>query len=228
MKRLSGFTLLELLVALSIFSVLGLGSYQMLQTVTKSNERVRASVATYAQLNLAFAIIQRDFTQYLPRQVRDEYGEPKAPILFDDEDYIIEFSRGGWSNPAGRARSRAQRVAYSVDYEKEVLTRHFWEVLDRAEDSEPISQVLLEGVTDFRVTAFTGDDSSLEDDFELDDAAAVAPIAVEVVITTEAVGEIQRLLQLVEPYIDSGEQAVGSNNSGDNADVRPNEVDDEN
>ena len=199
MRYMGGFTLLELLISISILSVLGLGAYQMLQTVVASNDRVRASSDGATDLNLAFSILQRDFNQFVPRPVRDRYGEPMAPLVFDNEDYVVEFTRGGWSNPAGRSRSRLQRVAYRIDYDEETLTRHFWEVLDRAEDSEPISQLLLEGVTDFRVTGLTDDFiSSFES--EPGQGKQAAPVGVEVVVAMEGAGEFERLFQLVDVF----------------------------
>ena len=199
MRYTGGFTLLELLISISILSVLGLGAYQMLQTVVASNDRVRASSDGATDLNLAFSILQRDFNQFVPRPVRDRYGEPMAPLVFDNEDYVVEFTRGGWSNPAGRSRSRLQRVAYRIDYDEETLTRHFWEVLDRAEDSEPISQLLLEGVTDFRVTGLTDDFvSSLGS--EPGQGKQAAPVGVEVVVAMEGAGEFERLFQLVDVF----------------------------
>ena len=199
MRYTGGFTLLELLISISILLVLGLGAYQMLQTVVASNDRVRASSDGATDLNLAFSILQRDFNQFVPRPVRDRYGEPMAPLVFDNEDYVVEFTRGGWSNPAGRSRSRLQRVAYRIDYDEQTLTRHFWEVLDRAEDSEPISQLLLEGVTDFRVTGLTDDFvSSFES--EPGQGKQAAPVGVEVVVAIEGAGEFERLFQLVDVF----------------------------
>ena len=204
-QKSRGFTLLELLVSMSIFATLGLGAYQMLQTVADSHERVRSSADAFTRLNLAYSIIQRDFNQFAPRVVRDEYGEVLPTIDFENEDYIIEFTRRGWRNPAGRQRSRLQRVAYSLNFEEETLTRHFWEVLDRAEDSEPVSQLLLEGVTDFRVTGFSGDESATDIDFILEDQKVATPLAMEVVISTNALGESYRLFQMVEPYLASSD-----------------------
>lgn len=196
-----GFTLLELLVAMSIFSVLGLGSYQLLQTVGVTHDKVRETAATYTELNLAMATLQRDFNQFVYRPVRDGYGEPLAPILFGEDDYAVEFTRAGWSNPAGRPRSRLQRVAYRVDYDSETLIRSFWTVLDRAEDSEPVEQVLLNGVTDFMVTGFVADSVDTPGlDEALDDTAASIPVGVEVVIAREDFGEIKRIFQLVDPF----------------------------
>ncbi|MEO2181631.1 MAG: type II secretion system minor pseudopilin GspJ [bacterium] len=219
-QKSPGFTLLELLVSMSIFSMLGLGAYQMLQTVADSHERVRSSADAFTGLNLAYSIIQRDFNQFAPRAVRDEYGEVLPIIDFENEDYIIEFTRRGWRNPAGRQRSRLQRVAYSLDFEEETLTRHFWKVLDRAEDSEPISQLLLEGVTDFRVTGFSGDEPAIDREFILEDEEAAAPLAMEVVISTNALGESYRLFQMVEPHLaeSGGESRILADNNPDNPD----------
>jgi len=218
-RQSQGFTLLELLVAISIFSVLGLGSYQLLQTVSASHDKVRSHVETYSRLNMAIQVIQRDFSQFVPRAVRDEYGEALPALQFDDEDYVIELSRSGWTNPAGRPRSEIQRVAYSLDYDTEELTRHFWLVLDRAEDSEPVSQVLLTGVADFRVMGFVDEE---DDDFALDedDVGSAWPLAVEVTIATEEIGEVTRIFQLIDTYVaepstgspgDDGDEGSGEN-----------------
>ena len=222
-QKSPGFTLLELLVSMSIFATLGLGAYKMLQTVADSHERVRSSADAFTGLNLAYSIIQRDFNQFAPRAVRDEYGEVLPTIDFENEDYIIEFTRRGWRNPAGRQRSRLQRVAYSLDFEKETLTRHFWKVLDRAEDSEPISQLLLEGVTDFRVTGFSGDESAIDREFILEDEEVAAPLAMEVVISTNGLGESYRLFQMVEPYL--AESGGESRNVADNNAANPDKPD---
>ena len=222
-QKSPGFTLLELLVSMSIFATLGLGAYKMLQTVADSHERVRSSADAFTGLNLAYSIIQRDFNQFAPRAVRDEYGEVLPTIDFENEDYIIEFTRRGWRNPAGRQRSRLQRVAYSLDFEEETLTRHFWKVLDRAEDSEPISQLLLEGVTDFRVTGFSGDEPVIERQFTLKDKGGVAPLGMEVVITTNALGKTYRLFQMVEPYL--AESGGESRNVADNNAANPDKPD---
>ena len=222
-QKSPGFTLLELLVSMSIFATLGLGAYQMLQTVADSHQRVRSSAEAFTGLNLAYSIIQRDFNQFAPRAVRDEYGEVLPIIDFENEDYIIEFTRRGWRNPAGRQRSRLQRVAYSLDFEEETLTRHFWKVLDRAEDSEPVSQLLLEGVTDFRVTGFSGDESAIDREFILEDEEAAAPLAVEVVISTNALGESYRLFQMVEPYL--AESGGEPRNVADNKPANPDNPD---
>jgi general secretion pathway protein J len=91
-------------------------------------------------------------------------GNQLEPIVFESGDYLIEFTRGGWSNPLQWPRSDLQRVAYLLDYHPEsgdvgseyykderlYLIRLYWQVLDRLDDSEPQMQVLIGGVVDFR------------------------------------------------------------------------------
>ena len=142
MKLVRGFTLLEVLVAMSIFAVIGLGANQMLRTIINTHERTQQSMEEIASLTKALTVLQRDFSQVINRPVKDGYGEPLPPFIVNntasgDDEHLIEFSRSGWNNPLGLNRSEIQRVAYDVTEEGE-LKRYYWLVLDRAEDSQVI------------------------------------------------------------------------------------------
>ena len=132
-----GFTLLEVLVAMSVFAVIGLGANQMLRTIIDTHEITKANNQTIISMVSVITMMDRDFSQIVPRQVRDEYGEPLQPLIVGSGKYDIEFSRTGWNNPTQRQRSILQRVAYQLEDGK--LSRHFWLVLDRAEDSETVN-----------------------------------------------------------------------------------------
>jgi hypothetical protein len=51
------------------------------------------------------------------------------------------------------------------------------------------------------VTGFSGDESSIDEQFSLDETEEADPLGVEVVISTNELGESYRLLQMVEPYL---------------------------
>ena len=188
-----GFTLLEVLVAMSIFAVIGLGANKMLRTIIDTREITQASNQAINSLVRVFSMMDRDFSQIVPRQVRDEYGEPLQPLVVGTGRYYVEFSRTGWSNPAGRQRSILQRVAYQLDDGQ--LSRYFWLVLDRAEDSEVITQKLLKGVESFLINLLNeeGEGTDVWPDFGTELAM---PVAVEVILETKMLGEVRRVFVL--------------------------------
>lgn len=144
-----GFTLLELLVAVAIFAVLAAMAYGGLQMVVNARERTEAQMQRLAELQTAFTVLARDIEQTVARGVRDEFGDSLPAMLApgnarEDEGVMIELTRMGWRNPAGRARSHLQRVAYVV--EDDALVRRYWQVLDRTQGSEPLESVLVEDI----------------------------------------------------------------------------------
>ena len=148
-RRRRGFTLLEMLVALGVFAVIGLMSSQILSGIVDLSDNVRDRSDQLAELQRAMFIISRDIEQMTRRPVRDAFGDSTAAIIIGEP--LIEFTRRGWQNPLRSPRSELQRVAYTVvDGD---LVREFWPLLDRGPDTEPIGQVLLPGVADVEFVA---------------------------------------------------------------------------
>jgi general secretion pathway protein J len=196
MHRSNGFTLLEVLVAMAIFSVVGLGANQMLRTVIDTHQKTKVQIKDFSDLSRAFTILERDMSQTVPRSIRDEYGDPLPPLMLSTGPYFIEFTRTGWSNPIGLARSNLQRVAYDLNEEGQ-LERNFWLVLDRAEDSEAITQIILSGVEDFRINLISEDGEST-DVWPDSDTARLIPVAAEVILQTKAYGELRKVFNFVD------------------------------
>jgi general secretion pathway protein J len=217
-----GFTLLEVLVAMSIFAVIGLGANQMLRTIIDTHEVIQTNTRGLNDMVRAFAMMDRDFSQIVPRPVRDEYGETLQPLLAGTGRFQIEFSRTGWNNPAKRQRSNLQRVAYQVEDGK--LSRYFWLVLDRAQDSKAVSQELLDGVENFQINLLNkeGKGTDIWPEFG---AERVMPVAIEVILETEMQGEIRRVFSLsstAKTIQKSGPGQPGqSDPAGINSEVNP-------
>jgi general secretion pathway protein J len=193
--RAKGFTLLEVLVAISIFAIIGLGANTVLRTVIDTQSRVKTDSDAFSDLSRALAMIERDLSHVVARGVRDEYGEPLSALMIGEGLYAIEFTRAGWNNPARHPRSELQRVAYQV--EDEILYRYFWQVLDRAEDSEPQKQLLLRDVQGFRVNAMDLEGET-DDSWPPLDANAVFPTAIEISLESVSSAEIRRVYGLTD------------------------------
>jgi len=145
-----GFTLLELLVAMAIFALISVMTFQGLQSMIKSREIMGAETERLAALQGAMALMARDFQQIIARPIRDEFGDMQPAVISTAGDgTAVEFSRGGWRNPAALARSNMQRVAYRLKDSK--LLRETWPVLDRAATTKSVSRELVTDVLDFRL-----------------------------------------------------------------------------
>jgi general secretion pathway protein J len=109
----------------------------------------------------------------------------------------LEFSRGGWANPAGFARGTVLRVAY--DWEDDTLVRFSWGVMDRTLATVPSRTELLEGVSDIEIRFL---DAGGEWHFEWPPLRmqgpqrfVIRPRAVEVAVDLEDFGRVWRLVE---------------------------------
>jgi general secretion pathway protein J len=141
-----GFTLLELLVALAIFSLIAVMAYGGLETVLNQQAQTEANAERLAGLQKTYLVVQRDIEQAVPRAIRDEFGDEQAPLVGTT---LFQFTRGGWNNPLDQPRSTLQRVGYSL--EERQLIRYAWIVLDRAQDSKPVRQPLADDIQSMEV-----------------------------------------------------------------------------
>lgn len=210
MHSQKGFTLIELLVAISIFSIIGLASYQLLQTAIEGKNRITRSTENTLAIARAVDIMTSDFSQLVSRRIRDNYGEWLAPLIFEEGDYLVEFTRTGWINPSGKKRSTLQRVAYSFDYDEGTLTRFFWEVLDRAEESAPVAEIILRNVEECLIVPVLDDSVQVQSD-----SASYLPIAVQISIFIESSPIVLRTVRLVEnapsSYVEGPEKGIENN-----------------
>lgn len=144
-QQLTGFTLLELLVAVAVFAILSAMAYGGLRNVIDNSQQTESAMERLQQVQMTMLKISRDFTQLSQRNIRDEYGNTSNYIMMGQgDDVFIEFSRGGRRNPAELLRSHLQRVAYKLEENK--LSRLHWPHLDRTQEMEPYESVLLDDV----------------------------------------------------------------------------------
>ena len=158
-RRQGGFTLIEMLVAMAIFAVVGGISATLMSQVLANEATMGVRSERLGELQRAMLILKRDLMQITDRPVRDMLGEAMPPVMIGSNG-MIEFSRLGWRNPLGARRAELQRVAYRL--EDGNLLRAYWNVLDRSQSSEPLVQQLLTEVrqVEFLVLSADGEEHS--------------------------------------------------------------------
>ena len=188
---LKGFTLLEVLIAMAIFSVISLASFTIFDTVFSGDEKSKAKHQRLNELNRAFIVIERDMLQIARRTVRFNGEAPASGYLhIDDQGFFSEtnavaFVRSGWSNPGLLLpRSDMQSVAYQVA--DNTLNRLYFNFVDPVVGQEPKIRPLITGVEDVQFEFFQQGKWQKEINKEQ------LPLAIALTIQTVDFGEIRR------------------------------------
>ena len=204
----SGFTLVEVLIAMAITAFVSVLSYQTLSTALAGIESARTESERLYEINRAFTVLSRDVRQMTNRPVRDEFGQMASAVsggeLARDP---LRLTRSGWHNSTGAPRSTLQRVAYRLEEDK--LLRLSYPVLDRTTAIEPTETVLIDGVEVFElrflpsVDALEVDRNQVIDrrfwqenwvaDVGFTDKIIDPPAAIEVRVILSDWGELERL-----------------------------------
>lgn len=147
-----GFTLLEVLIAIAIFSLISLSSFTIFDTVLTGDEKAKQRSARHNELQRAFLIIERDITQIARRSIRLNGEVPLKHFIQTSEDNFlgdeqaIAFVRHGWTNPGLLLpRSDMQAVAYRVN--NEILERLHFNFVDAVVGEEAKVRSLIHGVS---------------------------------------------------------------------------------
>lgn len=200
-KYVRAFTLLEVLVAVAIFVIVGalaMGGYNEL---VKQSGIVDSSATRTRAIQAAMQRLVQDVTTLEPRPVREPLGDAIEPALIAESgnEQLVQLTHAGWPNPAGLPRPTLQRVAYRLQDGK--LRREYWAVLDRTLTVEPASAVLLDNVrgVGFR---FLDASQTWHDQWPPPtgvtnvDALRARPVAVEITLDLEDWGTVQRVVEI--------------------------------
>lgn len=203
MKSQRGFTLLEVLVAITITAVIGIGVWQVLSGVILSRDRVDELAEEFDGLQRAMLLLERDITQIVNRSARDVYGDFKPALTSREDDFSLMLTRQGWRNPLGIRRSHLQRVAW--EYTGSELRRRYWLTLDQGQEDHSQDVLLLENVTGFELR-FLNEQNNWEPDWPSEEAMASLnpgsrpdislPLGMEITLEHERFGELVRTFVL--------------------------------
>ncbi len=156
-RRSAGFTLVELLVALTVLAFLGSGTAAVVINTLGQEQRLKAEAEAQQQLVMALSLIQSDLEQLGAGHIRDSFGDDLGARLQIREDGFerLQFARlGRRSFGAPGTDSEWLRVRYRVEDER--LLRETAAVLNPDRSTNWQTQELLSDVDSLRFWVHNG------------------------------------------------------------------------
>lgn len=210
--RASGFSLIELLVAVGIFAVASALAWAGLAAVSRTRQHLAAEQDAFAAVARSVELFARDLGSAVVRPVRDANGAPRPAFAGDATS--VSFTRAGYFGAQGTVQSDLERVTWRQDEHKLVRVR--WPVLDRTPATRPVPRTLDRDVSQV-VLRYLDATGRWQPRWPVPTAAggpvpgvtgSPLPRAVEFRIDFKGYGEVRRVVELV-----SG-QAVRSDTPG--------------
>ncbi len=189
--RHQGFTLLEVLIAIAIFSVVSLASFTIFDTVLRGDESSKLRSDRQNELQRAFFLIERDVMQIAKRSLRIN-GEAPTNVFIQtaDDSFLADnqamaFVRNGWTNPGLLLpRSDMQSVAYRL--EDNTLERLHYNFVDAVVGQEPKIRPLINNVSELSFEFYDGQK------WQEKWSGNTLPLAVAIEIETDDFGFLRR------------------------------------
>ena len=120
----SGFTLIEVLIAIIIMTVIAVISTNILQSSLSSREFTNQSLERIKKINLASNLVRRDFRQSVNVPMKDLYGQPlKATFLSPEGSKRIIFTV--LVNRYSEETSGVRRVEYLFNENSFIRRQYF-------------------------------------------------------------------------------------------------------
>ncbi len=200
-QKARGFTLIEVIIAMSIFAIVSLLAYTGLHSVMSSKIKTEVALERLKELQMAMHTITNDFQYLSNRQAHDELGTRLQKVTTQNSEQIIAFTRSGWRNPANQVRSTLQRVVYTLD-EDNNLIRTYWSHVDRADNERVNERVLIRNIETMELRFFD-DQRQWHKDWPTANSLATTtpgetvnlPAAIEVILEMGDWGKIKRLIK---------------------------------
>ena len=129
-----GFTLIEVMVALLIFSIIATAGVALLSFSVRAQAASGARLDDLGALQRTLSIMSADLAQAAARPVRDEAGTVLPAFVGENGAgqpqnlAMLRLVRGGWTNLDAQPRAGAQKVAYQLS--DGTLQRIAWPRLD--------------------------------------------------------------------------------------------------
>lgn len=150
MRGEAGFTLIEMLVALGITSMIAVAGSTLLVGSLRASSRLQATTGEVTSVDLAHTLIREDLANAV--SIAGRLGRPE-----EGSRPFLAFIRDGWNHPAADDL-RSSLLAIEYSYSDGALTRRAWLRPDPVSTTPYVDRVLATGVTRLSARYYDGRD----------------------------------------------------------------------
>lgn len=221
-KQQVGFTLLEVLIAIAVTVTVAGMAYTFFDSAIQASESSESVLQDVNELETVFQLIATDVHHIIDRKLPSSSvslgnssgnvpafmgGDPTLSATnFLQSDYFLRFVRDGWANPLQQVRSDLQRVGYR--WQEQQLWREYWAEKNQPYDQEPTGRRLIaENITAIKIRFLPKTAKGIANGPWVDEwppsrsssnlgAVGTLPIAFEITLTLEGMGDVQRTFAL--------------------------------
>lgn len=195
----SGFTLLEILIALFIFTIIAMIMTHALHSSIETEAHMEKNAERMREAQMTLLFLSHDLEQVLnrPATVNDQ---PENSLIGSEAH--LQFTHGGFSNPLSRSlHSSLQRTEYGIA--KNHLLRTTWDALDRTQTTGSQQRALLR--IDTVEFAYLDDKGQFVKNWPPSNDANQTPLprAISVILTIKGWGKLKQLYVLPGGYTDA-------------------------
>ena len=145
-----GFTLIEVLIALTILALIGVLAYRAMSALADGEARLAAETSRWTTLDAVFARAEADLRAAVPRNVR--HGNAREPAFDAAVDaagngmFTLTRAASAFGDEPGAG---GQRIGYRM--QGDTVQIAYWPALDNVDAAKPAVYALLPGVVQFRI-----------------------------------------------------------------------------
>lgn len=198
LRTARGFTLIELMVAVAIFSAIAAIAYGSVAALLRARERLENSAADLRSLQTALSSFERDVRSAVARSVREPYGDSRAALVGERGGLTLTRLRSGG---LADAAAQTQRVGYVLEGQR--WSRLAWPVADAAPSTRPRAATLLDAVNGVSIR-YLDEQGQWREVWPAAGVAANArlealPRAIDLRVAVAEFGEVRRIIELPNP-----------------------------
>lgn len=150
----NGFTLIELMVAILIFSIISIISYRTLSSLVATKQIVSSTQEKWSGIGSAVNWLNTSWNHAMPIVVRDENGTLIPAVIGKNKlsgnfDSQLEITLSGYIRDPNYGSTPPKRLGFRFTNGQLFLVT--WPVLNRVRTTEPQLDLLMDNIADFVV-----------------------------------------------------------------------------